>query len=98
MSKQDELKELAENYAHCYSFVGDDTMPIARDKLYEAIDAICQKDDKWVSVKSHLPRKKGRYHVWVNAHLEVQWFNGNVFPNPRVTHWQSMPSKPEEKA
>ena len=36
----DEIKELADNYAHCYSFVGDDTMPIAQKKLYDAIDAL----------------------------------------------------------
>lgn len=41
-----ELKELAENYAHCYSFVGDDSMPIAREKLYKAIDSLCNQSNR----------------------------------------------------
>ena len=36
----DEVKRLADDYAHCYSFVGDDTMPRRKAELYAAIDAI----------------------------------------------------------
>ena len=41
---KDKLKELAENYAHCYSFVGDDTMPVAQAKLMDAIDELFKPD------------------------------------------------------
>lgn len=34
------VKQLANEYAHCYSFVGDDTMPIKKRELEEAIDRL----------------------------------------------------------
>ena len=36
----EKIKQLAEDYAHVYAFVGDDTMPIKRDELYAAIDQL----------------------------------------------------------
>jgi len=32
------IKMLAGEYAHCYAFVGDDTMPRKQKELYDAID------------------------------------------------------------
>lgn len=40
MTTPDEVKRLADDYAHCYSFVGDDTMPRRKAELYAAIDAL----------------------------------------------------------
>jgi len=34
------IKKLANEYAHCYAFVADDTMPVKQAELYDAIDAI----------------------------------------------------------
>lgn len=39
MSKE-EIKRLADEYAHCYSFVDDDTMPLKRAELHAAIDKL----------------------------------------------------------
>lgn len=36
----EEIKRLADEYAHCYSFVEDDTMPRKRAELHAAIDAL----------------------------------------------------------
>jgi hypothetical protein len=35
----EQIKRLADEYAHCYAFVGDDTMPLKRAELHAAIDA-----------------------------------------------------------
>jgi len=35
-----ELKRLADEYAHCYAFVADETMPLKRAELHAAIDRL----------------------------------------------------------
>ena len=43
-----DILELADEYAHCYAFVGDETMPIKRKQLHDAIAAIqAQESEKW---------------------------------------------------
>jgi len=39
----EQIKRLADEYAHCYSFVGDDTMPRRKAELQAAIDSIAQR-------------------------------------------------------
>jgi len=36
----DKAKKLAGEYAHCYAFVGDDTMPIKHKQLMDHLDSI----------------------------------------------------------
>ena len=52
MSKE-EIKRLADEYAHCYSFVDDDTMPLKRAELHAAIDKL-EHDSKNHECASHL--------------------------------------------
>lgn len=42
----EKIKVLAGEYAHCYSFVGDDTMPRKQKQLYDAIDEAQQQIDE----------------------------------------------------
>ena len=51
---------------------------------------------QWVNVKSYLPNKKGMYDIWIYNRREInQWFNGNVFMNPNITHWRPLPLSPD---
>lgn len=43
-----DILELADEYAHCYAFVGDETMSIKRKQLHDAIATIqAQESEKW---------------------------------------------------
>lgn len=48
----DELMRLADNYAHVYAFVGDDSMPIARAALRSALEAAVPR---WIPTRERLP-------------------------------------------
>lgn len=49
-----DIKKLANEYAHCYSFVDDDTMLIKRAELYNAIDQLNAKVTKLESALSKI--------------------------------------------
>ena len=51
MNMVDKVKRLAEEYAHCYSFVGDETMPLKRAELYDAIDELGKEIIKQTNVQ-----------------------------------------------
>ncbi len=36
----EDIMKLADEYAHCYAFVGDDTMPLKRAELQEAVSKL----------------------------------------------------------
>jgi hypothetical protein len=55
MSAVDDLMRLADNYAHVYAFVGDDSMPIARAALRSALEAAVPQ---WIPVSERLPDER----------------------------------------
>ena len=57
----EKIKRLADEYAHCYAFVGDDTMPIKRAELHAAIDEAING--------CHLEKAEQQIYGW---HLGVQ--------------------------
>jgi hypothetical protein len=60
MNRIDELMLLADQYAHIYSFVGDNTMPIARQALRTAIEQAL-KDERELCAQLCMPNFIGEY-------------------------------------
>jgi hypothetical protein len=61
MTIRETILPLCDVYAHCYAFVKDDSMPIARAALVEALDAAV----------AELERDAARYR-WLRGRLKVK--------------------------
>jgi hypothetical protein len=59
MNRIDELMLLADQYAHIYSFVGDNTMPIARQALRAAIEQALKDEREANFSTAYRPIPKG---------------------------------------
>ena len=46
------LMQLADAYAHCYAFVKDESMPIARAALLEEVDRVSKDAEKYAWLKA----------------------------------------------
>ena len=65
MKTVDELMALADAYAHCYAFVGDDSMPIARASLLSALQEVVQEQ------RRELANAQGLAKAWKLTHDAV---------------------------
>jgi len=55
------------------------------------------KESRWISVEDRLPEKDGRYHVYDGDNVITWSFRDNEFGNKYITHWQPLPSPPNQK-
>lgn len=70
------IKELVGEYAHCYAFVGDNTMPRKQKELYDAIDKLQQESTALKTMvnelKNHL-EKANHIRGDINFAKALEW-------------------------
>ena len=71
----DELMRLADNYAHVYAFVGDDSMPIARAALRAALEAAVPR---WLPIEQ-APRDGTKVDLWMVDESGRQWREADAY-------------------
>jgi len=74
------IKRLAGEYAHCYAFVGDDTMPRKQKELHAAIDALSAERDALAAMVEKLREALNMTKAELCACQSVIHYHGGFDP------------------
>lgn len=80
MNHAERVKDLAGDYAHCYAFVKDETMPLKHAELHKAIDAMQSALDDAVAKLAARDAEVERFR------LDRSWSDGKL-NDSEIPNW-----------